>query len=69
MLVLTRKSHESVLVGNTPDGGCLLKVTVLEIRGDRVRLGLEAYVDVDVQRLEIWQQIRAAETAKSGETG
>ena len=57
MLVLTRKSRESVVVGE-PDG-ChgMLKVTVLEISRGRVKLGFEADADVPVHRWEVWQRI------------
>jgi carbon storage regulator len=59
MLVLSRKSNEAVVVG-TPNGvECLLKVTVLDIQGDRVRLGFEAAANVPVHRLEVWERIRA----------
>ena len=57
MLVLTRRSRESVVVGE-PDG-ChgMLKVTVLEISRGRVKLGFEADADVPVHRWEVWQRI------------
>jgi carbon storage regulator len=59
MLVLTRKSQEVVVVGG-PDGlDPVLTVTVLEIRGEKVRLGFEAPADVRVHRLEVWERIRA----------
>lgn len=57
MLVLTRKCQEAVVVG--AHNGCerLLKVTVLEIRGGRVKLGFEADADVPVHRWEVWERI------------
>jgi carbon storage regulator len=58
MLVLSRKSREVVVVGG-PER--LLTVTVLEVRGGRVRLGFEAAGDVPVHRLEVWERICAAE--------
>lgn len=59
MLVLSRKSQESVVVGGA--GGCepMLKVTVLEIKGGRVRLGFEVDAAVPVNRLEVWERIRS----------
>jgi len=60
MLVLTRKTAESVVVGGPPGSARLLTVTVLEIRSGRVRLGFEAGADVEVHRLEVWEQIHAA---------
>jgi carbon storage regulator CsrA len=59
MLVLTRKSQESVVVGGTGRFERMLKVTVLEIKNGKVRLGFEADADVPVHRLEVWEQILA----------
>ena len=60
MLVLSRKQQESVAVGKTDDVGGLLKVTVLEIKQGRVRLGFEVAADVFVHRWEIWERIQSA---------
>ncbi len=60
MLVLSRKSKESVVVGGPGAFEPLLKVTVLEIKEGRVRLGFEANKDIPVHRSEVWEQIRAA---------
>jgi carbon storage regulator len=59
MLVLSRKSREVVVVGGTGAFEPLLKVTVLEIKNDRVRLGFEADAGILVHRQEVWQRIRA----------
>jgi carbon storage regulator CsrA len=59
MLVLSRKSQESVVVGGARGFERLLKVTVLEIKSGRVRLGFEADDDVPVHRSEVWEQIRS----------
>lgn len=59
MLVLSRKTHEAVMVGG---GGLLqrlLKVTVLAIDCDKVKLGFEADSDIPVHRLEVWERICA----------
>ncbi len=58
MLVLSRKSLESVVVGGCQGFEKLLKVTVLEIKEGRVRLGFEADPAVPVHRLEVWEKIR-----------
>ena len=58
MLVLTRKSRQAVVVGGSGGFERLLKVTVLEIRDGKVRLGFEADADVPVHRLEVWQRIQ-----------
>jgi carbon storage regulator len=51
MLVLSRKRGESILIGND------ITVTVLEVRGDRVKLGFTAPVDVPIHRTEVQQSI------------
>jgi carbon storage regulator CsrA len=61
MLVLSRKSLQSVVVGSPGGLAPLLKVTVLEIRGGKVRLGFEGAAEVPVHRLEVWEQIRAGD--------
>jgi carbon storage regulator len=58
MLVLSRKSAESVVVGGPGRFEPMLKVTVLEILNGRVRLGFEAHSSVPVHRSEVWEKIR-----------
>jgi len=53
MLVLSRKRNESIVI----DNGTVV-VTVVEIRGDKVRLGIEAPRPVSVHRGEIYERIR-----------
>ena len=58
MLVLTRRSQESVVVGR-PDGiEPMLTVTVLEINGGKVRLGFNGDSDIPVHRSEVRERIR-----------
>jgi carbon storage regulator CsrA len=57
MLVLARKSMESVVVGGPGRFERLLKVTVLEIKNGSVRLGFEADASVPVHRAEVWEKI------------
>jgi carbon storage regulator len=59
MLVLSRKSLESVVVGGSDGFEPLLIVTVLEIKGRAVRLGFEVDGKVPVHRREVWERIRA----------
>ena len=59
MLVLTRKCDESVVIGAAKRLDCLVKVTVIEIRDGKVKLGFEAPDDVPVHRVEVWEQMRA----------
>ena len=61
MLVLTRKKGEKIVIGEN------ITITVVEIRGDKVRLGIEAPKDVGVHREEIWVKIQAGELPPSGE--
>jgi len=58
MLVLTRKSTESVVVGGSGRFEPTLKVTVLEINNGHVRLGFEADASVPIHRSEVWERIR-----------
>jgi carbon storage regulator CsrA len=60
MLVLSRKSQQSVVVGATDGGERLLKITVLEIRAGNVKLGFEAEASLPVHRWEVWERIRGA---------
>ncbi len=57
MLVLSRKTRESVVVGGENNFERLLKVTVLDIRGGSVKLGFEADPAVPVHRTEVWERI------------
>lgn len=52
MLVLTRKPDQSIMVGND------IEITVLEVRGEQVRLGIRAPRTVAVHRKEVFEQIR-----------
>ncbi len=64
MLVLTRKSNQSIMIG---DG---IEVSVLAIMGEKVRIGIEAPREVPVFRKEVYleiQQDRAAEREGSRE--
>ncbi len=59
MLVLTRKSREAVVVSGPADFHQMLKVTVLEIRHGRVKLGFDASEAFPVHRWEVWKRICA----------
>ncbi len=54
MLVLTRRPGESIVIGND------IIVTVVEIKGGQVRIGINAPRDVQVHREEIYEQVRQA---------
>jgi len=57
MLVLTRKCHQAVVVEEFGKAPQKLTVTVLEIRGTRVKLGFDVANDVAVHRQEVWERI------------
>jgi len=59
MLVLSRKSSESVVIGGSSGFERLLKLTVLNVSGGKVKLGIEVADDVPVHRWEVWQRILA----------
>ena len=59
MLVLSRKTQESVVVGGCNGFELMVTVTVLEIEGGKVRLGFAVDKDVPVHRWEVWQRILA----------
>jgi carbon storage regulator CsrA len=59
MLVLTRRNQESVIMGGGGGLDRVLKVTVLEIAGCKVKLGFDVDGDIPVHRSEIWERIHA----------
>lgn len=54
MLVLSRKKDECVVINND------IKIVVVEIRGDKVRLGVEAPKEVPVHRSEVYDAINGS---------
>lgn len=54
MLVLSRKRNESIVIG---EGDSKVVITVVEVRGDKVRLGIEANRDTPVHRQEVYDVI------------
>ena len=52
MLVLSRKKNESIVIDDR------IKIVVVEIRGDKVRLGVEAPKEVPVHRQEVYDAIK-----------
>jgi len=52
MLVLSRHRDESIIIGDD------IVITIVDIRGDKVRLGIEAPSDVPVHRQEVYEAIQ-----------
>ena len=55
MLVLSRKKNEQIMINSD------IIITVVEVRGDKVRLGVEAPKEVAVHRREVYEAIRREE--------
>lgn len=59
MLVLSRKKNESIIINND------ITIVVVEIRGDKVRLGVEAPKEIPVHRREVYDAIKRSEEQNS----
>lgn len=66
MLVLSRHRSEQIKI-ETPDG-TLIDVMAVEIRGDKVRIGITAPRDYQVHRQEVWEAIQRQKKRESGES-
>lgn len=62
MLVLSRKKNESIVINND------IVITIVEIRGDKVRLGIEAPKDVPVHRMEVYEAIHGTKVGGTTDT-
>lgn len=60
MLILTRRVGETLMIGDK------VTVTVLGVKGNQVRLGINAPKDVAVHREEIFQRIQREDASKQG---
>lgn len=61
MLVLSRKKNERIVIGDK------ITIMVIEIRGDKVRLGIDAPSNVSVHRQEVYEAIRREQGSESSE--
>ena len=59
MLILTRRVGETLVIGDD------VNVTVLGVKGNQIRIGVDAPREVTVHRKEIYQRIKAEASAKS----
>ncbi len=60
MLVLTRKSNQSIMIGDD------IEVTVLAVMGEKVRIGIQAPRDIPVFRKEVYLEIQAEGGSEGG---
>ena len=56
MLVLSRKKNESIIIGDN------IVVTIVDIRGDKVRMGIDAPTEIPVHRREVYEAIQRGES-------
>jgi carbon storage regulator len=60
VLILTRRVGENVVIGDD------IVVSIVEVRGDAVRIGIQAPRSVSVHREEVWLELRRANEAAAG---
>ena len=58
MLVLSRHRDESIMIGDN------IVITVVDVRGDKVRLGIDAPTDIPVHRQEVYDAIQREKNAR-----
>ena len=63
MLVLSRKKNESIVINNN------ITIVVVEIRGDKVRLGVEAPKEIPVHRHEVYEAIQRSQLKEAAAEG
>lgn len=66
VLVLTRRAGETIMIGDVdqPEKAAI-SISIVEIDGGKISLGIEAPADIAVHRLEVWRQI-VAERRRTG---
>ena len=60
MLALSRKLNESIIIGNE------IEITILEVKGDQVKIGINAPKSVPIYRKEIYLQIKESNQEAAG---
>ncbi|MHC4624363.1 MAG: carbon storage regulator CsrA [Planctomycetota bacterium] len=61
MLVLSRQKDESIMIGDN------VEITIVDVRGDKVRLGITAPKEISVHRREVYDAIQREKSAKRAE--
>jgi carbon storage regulator len=59
MLVLSRLRNQTITIGDD------IRIHVVDIRGDKVRLGFEAPTEIPIHRLEVYEEIKRSESDES----
>jgi carbon storage regulator len=62
MLVLSRQKDESIIIGDN------VEITIVDVRGDKVRLGITAPKDIPVHRREVYEAIQREKSQKKQQT-
>ena len=63
MLALSRKKNEAIIINNN------VEITILEVKGDQVKLGITAPKEVPIYRKEVYLQIQEANKASANVEG
>jgi len=58
MLVLSRQKDESIMIGDN------VEITIVDVRGDKVRLGITAPKEIPVHRMEVYEAIQREKREK-----
>ena len=61
MLVLSRRKDESIMIGDD------VKITIVDVRGDKVRLGITAPKEIPVHRMEVYEAIQREKKEKQAQ--
>ena len=69
MLVLSRQRNEKIIIGNDPNINNNIVIKVVDIIGNKVRLGIEAPQSIPIHRKEVWEaiQIQKEEQNRTGQ--